>query len=365
MEILPRKRWTPERRSIPTTPHPASLLYSDTILLSLDLPTLLDYQPVLLLKPTENLLHPDAKITYPDGKFQRLRPQDFRLYQGDVIHPDWVDRIRSEEEMGIREDGKGVIGNARVMVHHADHEPIWEGVFNIAGIDYHVLTRDKYLRTKSVDDVMLGEFGDMVIFRDSDADSTGHTQSCSHDSLAYNNHTTNPVFMNHPSGLPMLTPNGLFKRQSTGDTGGMTSGNNFIDSIGDDSGCPDNQRIVYMGVALDCNYVTTYGSTDNARTQVLNVWNQASALYRSTFQISLGINELVVQDANCPSTAPSDATWNVHCDNDLTLDERLSRFSAWRGDRSSDGLGLWHLMTACPTVSLMPNFWQSRRSHDC
>jgi hypothetical protein len=331
------------------------LLYSDTILLSLDLPTLLPYSPVLILKPTENLLHPDAKITYPDGRFQRLRPQDFRLYQGDVIHPDWVDRIRSEEETGVREGDRGVIGNARVMVHHADHEPIWEGVFNIAGVDYHVLTRDKYLRTKSADDVMLGEMGDMVIFRDADAEASSghdHVQSCSHDSLPYNNHTTNPVFRNHPNGLPMLSPDGLFKRQSTGDTGGMTSGNNFIDSIGDSSGCPDNQRIVYMGVALDCNYVTAYGSTDDARTQVLNVWNQASALYRSTFQISLGINELVVQDANCPSSTPQDATWNVHCNNDLTLDERLSRFSQWRGDRSSDGLGLWHLMTACPTVSI-------------
>jgi hypothetical protein len=258
--------------------------------------------------------------------------------------------------MGFREadDARGVIGNARVTVHHADHEPIWEGVFTIAGIDYHVLTRDKYLRTKSPHDVMVDEVGDMVIFRNEDAldhENEFTAQSCSHDKLGYNNHTTNPVFRNHPSGLPMLAPDGLFKRQSTGDTGGMTSGNNFIDSIGDNSGCPTSQRIVYMGVALDCNYVTTYGSTDAARTQVLSVWNEASALYRSTFQISLGINELVVQDANCPTSTPQDATWNVHCDNDLTLDERLSRFSQWRGDRSSDGLGLWHLMTACPTVS--------------
>lgn len=256
--------------------------------------------------------------------------------------------------MGYRTEGdeRGVIGKARVMVHHADHEPVWEGGFNIDGIDYHVLTRDKYLRTKSPQDAMVEEIGDLVVFKtdDVDHDHTHEHASCSHDTLAYNNETTNPIFRPHVPGLPFMSPDGLFKRQR-GDTGGMAGGSNFVDSIGDDSGCPDNQRIVYMGVALDCNYVTTYGSTDDARTQVLNVWNQASALYRQTFQISLGINELVVQDANCPSSTPSDAPWNVHCDNDLTLDERLSRFSQWRGDRSSDGLGLWHLMTACPTVS--------------
>ena len=335
-------------------PHPASLLFSDTILLSLDLPSLLPYQPVMLLRPTENLFSPDAKITYPDGKFERLRPQDYRLYQGDVIHPDWVDRIRSEEEMGMREQGdmRGVIGNARVMVHHADHEPIWEGGFNIDGIDYHVLTRDKYLRTKSPEDAILEEMGDIVIFKTDDMDhhqQGNPTVSCSHDNLEFNRNTSNPIYRPHAAGLPFMSADGLFKRQR-GDTGGMAGGSNFVNSIGDDSGCPDTQRIVYMGVALDCNYVTAYGSTDEARTQVLNVWNQASALYRSTFQISLGINELVVQDAACPTSTPQDATWNVHCDDDLTLDERLSRFSSWRGDSSGDGLGLWHLMTACPTV---------------
>ena len=51
-----------------------------------------------------------------------------------------------------------------------------------------------------------------------------------------------------------------------------------------------------MGVAADCTYVSKYGSTANATTQILADWNQASALYKTTFNISMGIVELAVQD---------------------------------------------------------------------
>ena len=97
--------------------------------------------------------------------------------------------------------------------------------------------------------------------------------------------------------------------------------------------------------------MSTYGSAEAARTQVLNNWNQVSALYKSTFNISLGIIELVVQNATCPTSAVAGEEWNVGCSNNISLDQRLSMFSQWRGNRSDDGAGLWHLMSACPTVS--------------
>lgn len=52
-----------------------------------------------------------------------------------------------------------------------------------------------------------------------------------------------------------------------------------------------------MGVAADCEYVTKYGGSANATSQILNNWNSASALYKSTFNVSMGIVELAVQDA--------------------------------------------------------------------
>ena len=124
-----------------------------------------------------------------------------------------------------------------------------------------------------------------------------------------------------------------------------------------------------MGVAADCTYVSKYGSTANATTQILADWNQASALYKTTFNISMGIVELAVQDPtyvpmpihgsrgmlmpkgdSCPTTTPTGTPWNVGCDNSATLNDRLSLFSSWRGAKGGgDGAGLWHLMSGCPT----------------
>ncbi len=71
----------------------------------------------------------------------------------------------------------------------------------------------------------------------------------------------------------------------------------FANVIGDNSGCPKSQQVLYMGVAADCQYVSQYGNKDNATKQILNDWNLASSLYKSTFNVSLGIIELQVQDS--------------------------------------------------------------------
>ena len=54
--------------------------------------------------------------------------------------------------------------------------------------------------------------------------------------------------------------------------------------------------MVYVGVAADCAYTSGYGSTQNASQQIINNFNTASALYKSTFNISLGIVELQVHE---------------------------------------------------------------------
>lgn len=211
---------------------------------------------------------------------------------------------------------------------------------------------------------MADEVGGMVVFREMDMWHDGQepesrpvspaSHGCSHDDHPHNANMSHPIWLHRHRGMftppDMSTPNdNLWKRD---DTGGMQGSSNFVNSINQTNGCPNTQQIVYMGVALDCNYVSTYGSPDAARTQVLNNWNQISALYKATFNISLGISELVVQNMSCPSSAQSGAEWDVNCDAGLTLDQRLSSFSQWRGSRGDDGIGLWHLMSACPTVSL-------------
>jgi hypothetical protein len=309
------------------------------------------------MKPTEGLFHPDAKIRYADGSSAPLLAQDHRLYSGQVIADRWKDRLYWEETTGLRDEQgmDGVMGDARIMVLHPgsmDVHPIFEGVFTVNGIHYNVLTKEHYNRVKTTKDIAISEeFEDMVVFRNADAwhDDAPPDQkvfaSCSHDALPFNSNRSHPVWqgMAHDDML-----NTIFKRD---DLGGMAPSTNYINSIGNPAGCPSTQQVVYMGVALDCNYIQTYGSTERAREQVLNTWNQASALYRSTFNISLGIVELVVQNATCPAQAVQGSEWDVSCDQNLTLDQRLSLFSQWRGDRGDDGVGLWHLMSACPTVS--------------
>jgi hypothetical protein len=129
-------------------------------------------------------------------------------------------------------------------------------------------------------------------------------------------------------------------------------------------------------VAADCAYVSYYGSVQNATATILNNFNVVSSLYKvslscrevemaltavprlqSTFNVSIGIVELHVQDPQCPSKPDPATAWNVNCGN-VTLDQRLSLFSGWRGAKEAgDGAGLWHLMTGCPTGTEIGVAW--------
>lgn len=79
--------------------------------------------------------------------------------------------------------------------------------------------------------------------------------------------------------------------------------------------------------------------------------------------MSLGIVELAIQDSTCPSASPTpNPPWNVPCTDSVTLNDRLSLFSAWRGTRTGtgeagDGAGLWHLMSGCPTGTEVGVAW--------
>ncbi|XAO27343.1 hypothetical protein I312_106190 [Cryptococcus bacillisporus CA1280] len=372
LSILPRK---PPNGLIPRyasllPPPPSTLKHSDSLVLTLDLPNLLPFEVKLFVKPSEHMFHPDARIKHGQEVIGELREEDWRLYTGDVVHPGYIDRLTSLHAIGAHQpssDRSQIHGRASVMVHHPGnldgHDAVWEGSFTVGGELYNVMTRENYERVKTREDVTVEGVGRMVIFRQSDMrhdqgtnQTTTIIPSCSHDSLAFNHPSNNPLFTTHATpSFSFLNPLGMFWKRS--DTGGMTGSSNYINSINDTTGCPDTQQIVYMGVALDCNYVATYGSPDAARTQVLNNWNQVSALYKSSFKISLGLIELQVQNMTCPPTPVSGEEWNVGCEANVTLDTRLGDFSAWRGAKGDDGAGLWHLMSACPTDSEVGVAW--------
>lgn len=323
----------------------------------------------LLLRPSEHIFHPNAFVRVDGVPTERIRAEDYRLYNGEVIHPGYINRAKAEEVAGMRND-RGVMGTANIMVLHTGEmgeDVLWEGSFNVDGVTYHGKPTEDYNRLRSSDDVVVQDTGRMVIFRDTDMytdePEVNQVHSCGHDDHEHNSNVTNPIWKNRHAD--MFTPfddwedmfdmriGGLRKRQDSPrpTTGSGGTGSNYINSINATQGCPNSQQIVYVGLALDCNYVQTYNGGDNARRHILGVMNQVSDLYRRTFNVSLGVIELEVENSTCPSSAPSDKTWNVGCDAGISLDERLSRFSQWRGQRSGDGAGLWHLMSACATVS--------------
>ncbi|KAG8858402.1 hypothetical protein FRB96_005287 [Tulasnella sp. 330] len=299
------------------------------------------------LSPNDLLLHPQARINYysPAGEIVRSEPftQDdagLRVYEGVVVKPEATDRRWKEDRIGGVMEGGAVdrkdeeLGWARITVK--DDGRTYEGAFTVKGVGvHHIQTTSNYMRHRH--DVEPhpdpdAENGHIVIFRDGDrhgaeSSTSEQPQSCSHDDLRYNTdpslnkvldpfsylseHSTPPWYDPRITDLsaydsmdldarfvPSSNPshNKLAKRQNNDISGGGNMSSNFVNSIGSKTGCPTSQSIVYLGVAADCRYVQFYGGSANATTQILNDFNTATSLYKSTFSISLGIVELAVMD---------------------------------------------------------------------
>ncbi|ESK98122.1 zinc metalloprotease [Moniliophthora roreri MCA 2997] len=392
IEILPRK---PSSLSGLEARHASlksgTLRYTDSFRLIL---SAFDDTFYLHLRPNDHLIHPAARITYhgPSGTHTKpLLRESVKAYWGEVIHESYTAERMREDTAGVvprpnYEPGKE-LGWARIIVWHqgdvdVGKSPVFEGAFEANGVIYHIMTRDNYLRTKQVLDPelvqSLGGDDELVIWRDSDVmseeefygnmpgESVVKAQSCGHDKLEWNvNPELNPVLQRQPSssswfGFEDTTFNlgslGNLSLARRDDVAGNGMSTNFINNIGQKDGCPTTQKVLYMGVAADCKYVSQYGSPENATQKILNDWNAASSLYKNTFNVSLGIVELQVQTATCPSQPDPSKPWNVDCTN-VKLDERLSLFSQWRGDKGNDGIGLWHLMSGCPTGTEVGIAW--------
>jgi len=70
-------------------------------------------------------------------------------------------------------------------------------------------------------------------------------------------------------------------------------------------------------------------------------------VYESQLNISLGLSNIVMTDAACPASPPASALWNAACNSSFSMDNDLSVFSAWRGQRGNDGVAIWSLFTGC------------------
>lgn len=358
----------------------------------------------LHLRPNDHLIHPAARINYfsttPDGLVvlthtEPLLRESVKAYYGDVVPAHLsLERLRLDAARVVT-DTTNRLGWARIIVHHQGDPntgapPVFEGAFTVNGVTHHVSTSDNYLRNKQqldpeIVDLTHSDAG-LVIWRDSDVlphheeealrlkrgfppkvSALERPASCAHDSLIYNTDPYENPALRRPQppsswydpfnvlDAYYTSPNvSAFKRDDVAGDGMNTT--NFVNNIGDGSGCPSSPKVVYMGVAADCTYTQRYGSQANATQQVLNDWNSASALYKNTFKVSLGIVELQIMDSNCPSSTDPAVPWNIDCGS-VTLSDRLSLFSQWRGNKGMDGTGLWHLLSTCTTGSEVGIAW--------
>ncbi|KAF7340165.1 Zinc metalloprotease [Mycena venus] len=382
LEILPRRQLSASSQSSPFSkrdaflPRSTTLRYDDSFRLKI---AAFDEIFYLHLRPNDHLIHPAARINYvstrPDGTtyISRTKPllrESVKAYWGEpALCPP-----RTPQSLAGR-----ALWSTTKATSISGLPPVFEGAFTVKGVVYHVSTKDNYLRHKRPLDADASEPVDfidseLVIWRDSDMmtpeeEHFAHTgehatpapapQTCGHDRMSYNTDPAQNPILQKPVTSPWLeTPiNSLFGNFSKrDDVVGTQMGTNFVNNIGQTTGCPNTQKVLYMGVAADCVYTSKYGSHANATSQILNNWNSASSLYKSTFNISLGIVELQVQDEVCPNPVNTTMPWNVDCSN-VTLNDRLSLFSQWRGDKGSDGVGLWHLMSGCPTGSEVGIAW--------
>jgi hypothetical protein len=331
-----------------------------------------DLHVKLRLEPNHDILAADTIVTYlaPDGSVSRQEPVDrlgHKVFRGTA----WV------QQSGNDADEWRHAGWARVSVFRDGRHPVLQGAFAVDRDNHHIQTATGYMRTKHWDDPEIEAHADeyMVLWRDSDIlrDSQAHRDLkrrnaaaapiCEADTLGFNTREDHPVYMamkvkRSDERWGRMDFSHLFgKRQDLdGTTGGNSAGGNLVASIGQSAGCPTTRKVALVGVATDCTYTADFNSTQTAREHIIDQMNTASGLYESTFNISLGLQNLTVSDAICPGTPVSAMEWNQACSDSVDISARLNMFSAWRGNQR-DSNAFWTLLSTCNTDSAVGLAW--------
>lgn len=319
----------------------------------------------LSLEPNHDIIPEGATISYlgPGGTITSQEPivrDDHRVYRGSAFM-----------EVG---DGHWVnVGWARISMLRDGIWPLYEGAFAVNHDNHHIQLSSKYMKNRhEMDPVIELEHDDyMVVWRDSDIAPEGAFRdlkrsldgsTCASDQLAFNTNPEHPVYQDilrrsEDSTWGEMPLGNLFgKRQIDSQGGGNSAGVNLVQSIGQTQGCPSTRKVALVGVATDCTYTGTFNSSESARQNVITQINSASSLYESTFNISLGLQNLTVSDANCPGTPQGLTAWNQNCQTGADIQARLNLFSTWRGS-VIDNNSHWTLLTNCNSGSAVGLAW--------
>lgn len=354
----------------------------------------------LRLTPNHNILAENAAIHHINadgslGAVESINRIEHRVFMGHAF----VQTGHSLVEGNIN-DGHWInAGWASIFVHVDGDNPIFEGTFHLAGDHHHIQTSHNFISTRIAGDPLIEPEAEeyMVVWRDSDVLSDaamadgelrrrlqqrGHdtllignetidsmhlfSTACSSDGLLFNQDNLHPIYSGisidemHSAGRAGSSKPWLFGRQidGNGDTGGGSAGVNLASTIGSPSGCPTTRKVALVGIAADCNYASAFSSKENATDNIIMQINSASRVYESTLNISLGIQNLIVQNKSCPTESTTSATpWNAGCSSGLTITDRLNLFSKWRGESANDTNAFWMLLSTCATDSAVGLAW--------
>lgn len=232
---------------------------------------------------------------------------------------------------------------------------------------------DEYMVVWRDTDVSGGDGDEHYLHEDLKRDLS-RRESCTADQLLFNRDEDHPIYQSlkgrgvQDSSLWSMSPRALFGRQIDGTMSGNGAGVNLASTIGSTAGCPTTRKVALIGVATDCTYTAKFNSSQTLREHVIAQVNLASQLYESTFNISLGIQNLTISNAACPAVATAQAPWNVDCSATLpdesrpgqsrqvTITDRLNLFSHWRG-QFIDNNAYWMLLSTCPTEGAVGLAW--------
>ncbi|KAI2794943.1 Disintegrin and metalloproteinase domain-containing protein B [Penicillium oxalicum] len=327
----------------------------------------------LELEPNHVILADDATVTYVDAD---------GLWASEPIHRHEHRVFRGQALLGSDKGRWTPAGWARITLRQDGVNPLFEGGFSIGQNKHHIELRSTYLAKKRPIDVDIeereGEY--MIVYRDTDMlryhnelkkRSLGDSTGCAAHELEYNADLTNSIF---PDGLdqphsewgvtPLNSLFGLTKRQNDlGGVSGNTAGVNLKSTVGDTSGCPKTKKVALIGMATDCGMTRAFQSTNStpkaaAKDWAINIVNTASNLYEQSFNVSIGLRNLTINDPDCPTTASSALPWNVDCSSQ-NMTWRLNEFSKWRA-QNADSNAYWTLMTSCPTGTEVGVAWMGR-----
>lgn len=110
---------------------------------------------------------------------------------------------------------------------------------------------------------------------------------------------------------------------------------------------------------VDKGFTAHFGGADGAESQVQHLVELSNSyVYVRQVEVKLGINEMIIMDRDSSAAGTDNLEWNVPETTTLTIQNKLTAFSKWRGTHEPTRFGLWHLLTASYPTGVVGLAWR-------